>query len=320
MLTDRIRIFVKAGKGADGKISFGINKKPNGGDGGKGGDIILEGSENIYDLGKLKNSTKYIAGNGQQGGAEQSTGKNGQDIVIKVPIITIATNQSGEELGRIDTKGQQITIANGGRGGLGNYNFRYGQRLTLNKFTPGEAGDEFFITLELRLIADIIFIGFPNAGKSSMLNMLTNADVKTAPYPFTTLEPHLGVSDGTLLMDLPGLIEGSHQGKGLGTKLFKRHTNHTKLIAHFISLESEDLIRDYHKIRNELKEIDETLYNKPEFIILTKSDLYTQAQIESKSEEVSKLGLPFIITSCFDYSKVGEIKAFFQNQLKSHSK
>ncbi len=316
MLIDRIRMYVKAGKGGDGKATFGRDRKPSGGDGGKGGDIILEGSENIYDLAKLKNLKKFQAPNGLLGGSERSTGKDGDDLILKVPITTILLDENGVEIGRIINKNERITVAKGGRGGLGNFNFRQGQRFTLDKTTLGEPGEVFIRTLELRLVADIIFIGFPNAGKSSMLNMLTNTDVKTAPYPFTTLEPHQGVCDGLLLMDLPGLIEGSHEGKGLGTR-FTRHTEYTKAVAHFISLESDNILEDYEKIRLELREIDTELSKKPEFIVLTKSDLFSEKEIKAKTEIIKQLKLPFIITSCFDFSKLSEVKIFLKDQVKN---
>lgn len=316
MLIDKIRIHVKAGKGGDGKVSFGRDKKPNGGDGGKGGDVILVGSENINDLGKLKDLKRFHASDGLIGGNEKSTGKSGEDLILKVPITTIILDEEGKEVGKITSKNEQLTLAKGGRGGLGNFNFRYGQRFTLDKTTPGEKGEVFIRTLELRLIADIIFIGFPNAGKSSMLNMLTNADVKTAPYPFTTLEPHQGVCEGMLLMDLPGLIEGSHGGKGLGTR-FTRHTKYTKAVAHFISLESENLIEDYKKIRYELKEIDTNLFNKPEFLVLTKSDLFDKSYINKKIIEIQKLNLPYIVTSCYDFINLNEVIKFLKNQVKT---
>lgn len=318
MLTDRIRINVKAGRGGDGKVAFGRDRKPSGGDGGKGGSIIVEGSSNIYDLSKLRHQREYKATPGEMGGSERATGKDGKDLIISVPITTVVIDDEKNEVVKITEPGQRHIIANGGRGGLGNFNFRYGQRLTLNKTTPGEAGEEFNFNLELRLISDIIFIGFPNAGKSSMLNMLTNADVKIAPYPFTTLEPHQGIAEGMLLMDLPGLIEGSSEGKGVGTK-FKKHTEYAKLIAHFISLESQDMIGDYEKIRAELKGMGESLYNLPECLVLTKSDMFNEEYIKEKIAEIKKLKLPYIVTSCFDFSKLGDITTFFKDQLKSTS-
>ncbi len=317
MLTDRIRINVKAGRGGDGKVSFGRDRKPSGGDGGKGGDIIVEGSSNIYDLSKLRHQREYKALNGEMGGSERATGKAGKNTIIYVPITTVVIDDEKNIVAKIVNPGQRQIIASGGRGGLGNFNFRHGQRLTLDKFTPGDSGQEFNFNLELRLISDIVFIGFPNAGKSSMLNMLTNSDVKVAPYPFTTLEPHQGVTDGMLLMDLPGLIEGSSEGKGVGTK-FKKHTEYAKAVAHFITLESENMIEDYKKIREELKGMGEDLYNLPEFIVLTKSDMFDEAYINQKETEIKKLKLPYIVTSCYDFENLADIKTFFKNQLKNN--
>src|SRR3989304_8170485 len=234
MFTDKKRIDLEAGKGGAGAVSFALNKKPSGGDGGSGGRVYLEGTTHQYDYSFLHDVKKLKAGDGHAGGRERSKGANGEDLYVKVPLLTQVKDLQGNLICEISKPGERILVIEGGKGGLGNYHFRSQQRSGLKKTVPGQDGKVLQVFFELELQADIGFLGLPHAGKSSMLNALSNAKVKVAPYPFTTLNPNLGVAGELTLLDLPGLIEGTVAGKGLGTR-FTRHLTHIKLLPHFIS-------------------------------------------------------------------------------------
>ncbi len=312
MFTDKARTKFKAGRGGDGHVSFnGAKRYPNGGDGGKGGDVYLEGSTHQYDLGFIKTDTKFFAENGGSGMPNNLMGANGKDLIVKVPLTTKVYDSHGKSIMSITKHGERKLLLKGGKGGLGNYVFRSEGVDSLNKFTPGKDGGELLnVTVELELYADILFIGFPNAGKSSILNELTNADSKVAAYAFTTTIPHLGRMDGITLMDLPGLIEGTFQGRGLGTA-FVKHTRWARYVAHFVSSENENVAEAYQTMRKELKAIDEELYNKPEIIILTKSDLITKEVIEKKQQDLEKFG-KILLVSVYDFESLEELKKQFK--------
>lgn len=315
MLVDKLRVDFQAGKGGDGAVSFGRDRKPSGGDGGKGADIYLEGSASIYDLTFISHEDEFEAENGRNGGDERKTGRSGEDLVLKVPLTTIVYSATTrEKLLTISEPGEKKLLIKGGRGGLGNFNFRRGQVPTLYKHTKGDEGAKLKAILELRLNADIIFIGLPNAGKSSMLNALTNSKVKVADYPFTTLQPHLGVSESMVLMDLPGLIEGAALGKGLGKK-FLKHTLAAKVIAHFINLESSDPVADYKTIRAELENMSTELTSKPEIIFLTKADQFSEAEIAKQKKLFSKFKRPILVTSAYQQERLAETKKTLKNLL-----
>ncbi len=311
MLIDKVLVKFVAGKGADGVVYFGRDRKPSGGDGGNGGDIVLRGTSSLKDLSKFSPQEVYEAQNGERGGSERKEGKRGETMVLMVPIITRILDRDGQEIARIDEPGQEFRIVRGGKGGLGNYNFRAGQIHTLHKITTGKEGEKFDGHLELRLKADVVFIGFPNAGKSTLLNALTNARARVADYPFTTKEPHLGVSGDMILMDLPGLIEGSASGKGLGDR-YMTHAEMGELVAHFISLESADPMGDYQKIRTELEAMSSKLAQIPEVILLTKSDTVSQEAAKTVAEQLRKQtkALDIITVTAFmdeDLQKLSEL-------------
>lgn len=262
-------------------MSFGRDRKPNGGDGGDGGDVILRGSKNVFDLRKYSHIKRLAAGQGGSGGSERAKGAKGKNLVIDVPLVTIVRDLQKQEVIRIEKEGQEVVLLSGGRGGIGNNAFKGGQFKTLKKTIPAEDGLVFEGYLELNLISDAVFVGFPNAGKSSLLNALTQTKAKTAPYPFTTLRPQLGSLKDLILLDLPGLIEGTAQGKGLGTR-FTKHIKLTQVVVYCISIESPNPAVEYNLLKKELKEVDEELLLKPALILLTKSDLATKAEIKAK--------------------------------------
>jgi GTP-binding protein len=316
-LRDLGRVKMIAGKGGDGGMHFGPYKIPMGGIGGNGGDIYIEGNSNLYDLRFMHNDMVIKGNHGEKGGKKNLTGKNGDDVIFKVPLITkVYDAETDEIIGTIKEHGQKLLICKGGIGGLGNYYFRAGQVRTLEKTTPGKPGEERLLKLELNLKADVIFLGLPNAGKSSILNELTNANSKIAHYAFTTLDPVLGNLDGISLMDLPGLIEGTFTGKGLGTK-FKKHAETAKLVLHFLSLDSDNILEDYRLIRNELKNISPKLYKLPEVIVLTKSDLVDEQLKSERKSEVENIGKPIIITSAYDYDSLQKLRNLIKEYIRN---
>lgn len=310
MFRDQAKVKFKAGDGGNGKIAFGSNHVPTGGTGGKGGDIYLEGSNSIYDLSPIRLDFDYEAENGQPGGIKNLTGKGGKDLILRVPLTTKVYNEDEKLLHTISQHGQREKLLEGGIGGLGNWFFRSGGIYNADRSTPGKIGPEKTVILRLELQSDIIFIGLPNAGKSSIINTLTNADVKVAAYAFTTLSPHLGRMDDVVLMDLPGLIEKTSEGKGLGIE-FEKHTRAAKVVAHFVSLESNDPVADYKLIRSELQAISEDLAAKPEIIILTKSDLIPAAELPSKVKLFKKFKNPTVTVSAYDLDAIEKLRHLF---------
>jgi GTP-binding protein len=319
MFKDRVRLKLKAGHGGSGKVAFGPNHMAMGGNGGKGGDVYLEGSNSLYDLTTLKPEFVYAAENGEPGGIKNLSGRNGEDLIIKVPIATNVVNDEKEVVLRIEKHGERKLLLEGGIGGQGNWFFRRGGVRTAEKFTEGKPGAELSATFVLELQSDIIFIGLPNAGKSSILNSLTNADARVAAYPFTTLSPQLGRMGEIVLMDLPGLIEKTAEGKGLGTS-FVKHTKSAKLVAHFVSLESDDPKRDYELMRKELEAISPDLAGKPEVIILTKTDVIASADIPKRIKEFEKSGKPVSAVSVYDLDGIEKLKEFMQQNLSEIQK
>ena len=286
-MIDKCQITVQSGKGGDGIIAFDKFRKADGGDGGKGGDVYIVGDTNVYDLAKLSALGKFKAGDGENGQKNKRKGRDGEDIEIYVPLVTKIYNEDGTEFLTISKSGYRVKILDGGKGGLGNFSLR--GKSWDGKFsrTEGEKSKTRKLKLELNLKSDVIFLGLPNAGKSSIVNALSNAKYKVAPYEFTTLNPQLAVMDGYMLMDLPGLIEGAHKGKGLGTE-FLKHIRYAKLLVHCISLENDDIKEVYKDMRKEFLNISEDLYSLPEFVLFTKADIYSTEQLKEKIEELKK--------------------------------
>ena len=302
MLIDDVVIKVVAGNGGKGAVAFNKNLMslgPVGGSGGKGGSVYAEGISDLSALNNFRFKKILGAENGMDGRDQFKDGHDGKDLILKIPTGTVIHNLTRPRLdgesrraNRSETEitkiGERVLIAQGGKGGKGNFLFRSSTNTSPKQFQPGLPGEEFELRLELKLIADVGFIGFPNVGKSTLLNELTNAKSKVANYPFTTLEPNLGVYYELVLADIPGLIEGSSSGKGLGIK-FLRHIERTRILFHFISTESETPQKDYKIIRKELGAYNEELLKKPEYVFLSKSDTASLGELKKKMTAVEKI-------------------------------
>lgn len=317
MLVDEVQVKIRAGDGGDGKVNFHREKYvpkggPDGGDGGNGGDVYFVGVEDITALRQFRFKKEFFAENGESGGANRKTGASGKDLEIKIPIGTVAKDLNTGEVWELRRVKEEILVAKGGKGGRGNWHFRSSTNQTPLEYEEGKEGQERNLYLELRLIADIGFIGLPSVGKSSLLNELTKAHVKVAPYNFTTLEPNLGAMDGLILADLPGLIEGAHEGRGLGIK-FLKHIKRTKVLVHCLSIESNDLLKDYKAIRKELGEYDQELLERPEIILLTKSDLVLGKEIERIKNSLKKTKREILSVSIYDYDSLEIFKKRLHN-------
>lgn len=287
MFIDEVTIRVSAGKGGRGFVGFNKNAMalgPSGGSGANGGSVYFEGVSNLDALKQFQHSKEVKAEDGENGKAQFRDGTRGKDQVIKVPIGSVIHVKGMRSVREIVHVGQQVLIAKGGHGGKGNYLFRSPRNTSPKEFQEGLPGEEFEVTIELKLIADVGFVGLPNAGKSSLLNGVTNAGSKVGNYAFTTLEPNLGAYYGLILADIPGLIEGASGGRGLGTK-FLRHIERTRVLFHLVSAESSDPLADYQTIRTELKAHNAALLDKKEYIFITKSDLVD----EKRGEEIVKM-------------------------------
>jgi len=276
-LIDEIHIHAQAGHGGPGVVRWlhvkGTNKGgPAGGEGGRGGDIVLEGVRDLAALSSFRFAKKFRADNGKPGGSNNKYGKDAEPIVLKVPVGTVAKVVTTGEIHEIFEEGERIVVFKGGPGGHGNAHYKSSVNQNPIQSTPGKPGGVGDIHITLKLIADAGLVGYPNAGKSSLLNALTRASSKVGAYPFTTLDPHLGDFYGYLLADIPGLIEGASTGKGLGSK-FLRHIERTGLIVHLVSFEQEDPISAYKNIRAELQAFGGGLPEKPELVVLSKADL-----------------------------------------------
>jgi len=295
MFTDQVEIYVRSGKGGDGMVHFRREKfvpqgGPDGGDGGKGGDVIFEVRPTLNTLSSFRPNQKFKAEDGIRGGGSQMSGRYGKDLVIHVPPGTlIFDSDTGELIGDLTEHGQQLTLLKGGRGGRGNQHFATSRNQVPRTAEKGEPFEEKRIRLELKLIADIGLIGVPNAGKSTLLSVLTNAKPKIAPYPFTTLEPNLGVAEidvhtTVVLADIPGLIEGASTGAGLGHD-FLRHIQRTRVLIHLLDGLSEDPIADFSQINSELSLFDPNLGKKPQIVVLNKVD---QPQVQERLASIKK--------------------------------
>jgi GTP-binding protein len=294
---DQVKIYIKAGNGGDGSPSFRREKfiefgGPDGGDGGKGGSIILKSEQNLNTLIDFRYQQHHKAQRGENGSGQNRSGKSGKDLILKVPLGTQIFEEDNKTLLYDFTKiGEEFIAASGGKGGLGNTRFKSSTNRAPKKFTKGAIGEEFTIWLQLKTIADIGIIGLPNAGKSSLLAAITNATPKIANYEFTTLNPNLGVvsydNREITIADIPGLIEGAHEGTGLGTK-FLKHIERCKSILHLIDITNENLNKSYNQVKNELKNYSSQLMKKKELIVLNKTDLMNEETTKKIVKEFSK--------------------------------
>ncbi|MEK7575809.1 MAG: GTPase ObgE [Patescibacteria group bacterium] len=318
MFIDYVKIKVKAGRGGNGAVAFNKLKMslgPTGANGGDGGSAYFEGVSDLGALIQFRYKKELTTEDGKNGKTNLNDGPDGEDLILKVPIGTVIHNLSTNKDFEIISIGQRLLVAKGGRGGKGNFKFRSSVNTSPIEFQEGLPGEECELRLELKLIADIGFIGLPNVGKSSLLNRLTNAKSKVANYLFTTLNPNLGVYYELILADIPGLIEGASSGKGLGVK-FLRHIERTKTLFHFISAESTNPVNDYQIIRDELGAYNKELLDKPEYILLSKADLLDKNEVVRKLDELKKIGKETIPISVIDGESVGRVEEILRKIIK----
>ncbi len=289
---DELEISIKAGKGGDGVVRWMHEKGkekggPAGGNGGHGGDVYVRAVRDLGILSKYRNLKKFEAEDGGDGMKKSMHGKNGEDLVIDLPLGSIVKNLVTGKKISLEEDGQTAMVLKGGKGGLGNEHFKSSKNVRPKEFTLGKPGEEANFFIELELVADLGLVGFPNAGKSSLLNELSRAKAKVGSYQFTTLEPNLGEFYGFILADIPGLIEGASEGKGLGHK-FLRHIKRTKALLHCISSEEKDILKSYKVIRDELKSYSKDLVSKEEILVLTKSDTASEKELAEKKAILKK--------------------------------
>ena len=314
---DYVKIMCRSGKGGAGSRHFYRAKYipkggPDGGDGGRGGHIILRANRNLWTLLHLKYMRHVFAGNGAPGTGGRSFGKDGEDRTIEVPVGTAVFDaETGKFLCEVTEHGQEIKLLKGGRGGLGNWHFKSATNQTPRYAQPGEPAIEKTVILELKLLADVGLVGFPNAGKSTLLSSISAARPKIADYPFTTLEPNLGIVDyrnglSFVMADIPGIIEGAHDGKGLGIR-FLRHIERNSVLLFMVSAEEEDIKKSYEILLDELREYNPELLVKNRVLAVTKSDMLDE-HLESEIEPMLPEGVPHVFISSFTGEGIQRLK------------
>jgi len=314
---DELTIYSKAGDGGDGVVRWRQEKfveqgGPSGGDGGRGGDVYFEAVRDVAILAKYSHKPEFIAENGAPGSKQSMHGEDGNEMTVFLPVGSVITNLSTDQVYELTKVGQRIKILLGGKGGFGNEHFKASTNTTPYEWTPGKTGEDAKFFVELRLFADIGLIGFPNAGKSTLIQGLTNSKSKIGAYAFTTLDPHLGAFYEFIIADIPGIIEGASDGKGLGIK-FLKHVSRTKTIAHLISFENEienegGMMKAYEAIRKELSGFDEKLLEKDEFILLTKTDMVSEDIVKRVEKQFKKLGKPMQALTMFDDKEIQDFE------------
>ncbi len=322
MLIDEAFIIFRAGHGGPGKVSFYPGEKagPDGGNGGRGGDVYLIATSDLTALRPYTSKKVKAAENGSAGQSFLKSGHDGKDLEVILPVGTVLTDQETGKVTELTTPGQKVLFCTGGLGGRGNYEFRSSRRTTPEFAQPGLPGEEKACTIQLKLIAQYGLIGLPNAGKSSLLNELTAANVKVANYPFTTLEPNLGtLPNSRIIADIPGLIEGASGGKGLGIK-FLKHIEKVEMLLHCISAESDNPEGDYKTIRNELKLYNPELLEKPELILLTKSDTQNEKGVEKIIKSLKKLNPEVITVSIHNFDQIESLKKYLSKPALKRAK
>ena len=329
--TDYVKVFVTSGNGGRGSMHLHREKfvpkgGPDGGDGGRGGNIIVRGNKNLWTLIHFKFEKHFRAGHGQDGGSNRSTGADGKDIFLDIPLGTLIKNaETGEILCEITQDKEEKVILKGGKGGLGNWHFRSATNQTPRYAQPGIEGEELEILLELKILADVGLVGFPNAGKSTLLSVLTSAKPKIADYPFTTMKPNLGIVQhrdyhSFAIADIPGIIEGASQGKGLG-HYFLRHIERNATLLFLIPSDS-NIIEQYHILLSELKAYNPELLDKERIIAISKSDMLDdELQTAIDAEIKGKFGnTPYIFISAVSGKGITQLKDMLWDILKTHSK
>lgn len=325
---DYVKIHCRSGKGGAGSAHLHRAKYipkggPDGGDGGRGGHIILKGNRQLWTLLHLKYTKHIKAGNGEPGGPSLSTGASGDDKIIEVPLGTVARlDETGETLFEITEHDETRILLPGGRGGLGNDHFKSATNQTPRFAQPGEPAQEAWIILELKLLADVGLVGFPNAGKSTLLSVVSAAKPEIADYPFTTLTPNLGIvsyRDGTsfIMADIPGIIEGAHEGRGLGLR-FLRHIERNSLLLFMIPVDADDITKEFDILLNELKQYNPELLDKPRLLALTKTDMIDEQMKEEMRRELPPV--PYVFISSITGDGIMKLKDMIWKELnRSHS-
>lgn len=325
---DYVKIYCRSGKGGRGSSHFRREKYipkggPDGGDGGRGGHVYLQGNRNYWTLLHLKYERHIIATNGENGGAKRSTGKDGEDRIIEVPCGTVVYDaDTGEFICDVTKDGERVMLLKGGRGGLGNFNFKTSTNQAPRYAQPGEPALERRVILQLKLLADVGLVGFPNAGKSTLLSVVSAAKPKIANYPFTTLEPNLGIvsyrdNRSFVMADIPGIIEGASEGKGLGLR-FLRHIERNSLLLFMIPADTDDIRKEYEILHNELVKYNPELLDKRRVLAITKSDMLDEELIESLSQDLPE-GIPFVFISSITGLGITELKDLLWKELNEES-
>ncbi|MEK7174632.1 MAG: GTPase ObgE [Patescibacteria group bacterium] len=302
MLIDDVTISVAAGSGGKGAVAFNKNLMslgPAGGTGGTGGSVYFEGVADLSALNHFRFKKKVVAESGDDGRGQFVDGQSAETLVLPVPVGTVIHNLATGKDEEVVAIGERVLVAKGGRGGKGNFHFRSSTNTSPRQFQEGQLGETAELRLELKLIADVGFVGLPNVGKSSLLNELTRASAKVANYPFTTLEPNLGVHYDLILADIPGLIEGASGGRGLGIK-FLRHIERTRILFHFVAADSADPVADYKVVRAELKAYNPALAKKEEYLIVSRSDEASPEKLKKIVAAMKKLNPKILAISIYD--------------------
>lgn len=314
---DYVKIFARSGHGGAGSAHFRREKfvafgGPDGGDGGRGGSIILQGDRQYWTLIHLKYQRHQFAEDGGSGSGARSTGRDARDIVIPVPLGTVAKDaETGEIVGEVTAEGERLVLLRGGRGGLGNWHFKSATNQTPRYAQPGEDGAEGSFILELKVLADVGLVGFPNAGKSTLLSVVSAARPKIADYAFTTLEPNLGIVEvrdhkSFVMADIPGIIEGAHEGRGLGTR-FLRHIERNSLLLFMIPADSDDIRRDYDVLLGELTQYNPELLDKQRLLAVTKCDMLDEELMAQMKEHLPE-GVPTVFISSVSGLNIPQLK------------
>lgn len=325
---DYVKIYCRSGKGGRGSSHFRREKYipkggPDGGDGGRGGHVYLRGNRNYWTLLHLKYERHIMATNGESGSAKRSSGKDGEDRVIEVPCGTVVYDaETGEFICDVTEDGQQVMLLKGGRGGLGNFNFKTATNQTPRYSQPGEPALERTVILQLKLLADVGLVGFPNAGKSTLLSVVSAAKPKIANYPFTTLEPNLGIvsyrdNRSFVMADIPGIIEGASEGKGLGLR-FLRHIERNSLLLFMVPAEADDIKKEYEILHNELVKYNPELLDKRRVLAITKSDMLDEELIEALSQDLPE-GIPYVFISSITGLGIVELKDLLWKELNKEN-